>query len=104
MENLLGLEGLELDALAERMSLLKRKTSVELGKSLEETKTEYNNQEKFEEWLKKTDISLSTANRHRGRYRLYTQSDTEQGKDTIEMLSLYTISEIFAMKRWKEEK
>ena len=104
MENLLGLKGLDLENLAERMSLLKRKTSIELGKSFFEVKIIYNNQEEFEKWLVKTDISLSTANRHIGRYRLYKQSSTEQGKRTIEELSLFVVSEIFAMKRWREEK
>lgn len=104
MRNLLGLVGLDFEDLAKRLSLLKRKTSIELGRSFVEVKAKLNNQEEYEKWLKKTESSLSTANRHIGRYKLYELSDTEQGKNTVEELSLFVISEIFAMKRWNKEK
>ena len=104
MQDLLGIAGLDFDALAERLRGLKRNTSIEMGRSFLEVKTEYNDLEKFRYWLVKTEISLSTANRHIGRYKLHEQVTTEHGKETVEDLSLIVVSEIFAMKRWREEK
>ncbi len=104
MKDILGIAGLDLEDLAIRLRLLKRKTSIEMGRIFLEVKTKYNNQEEFEKWLAKTEISLSTANRHIGRYKLYEEVATEHGKETVEDLSLLVVSEIFAMKRWREEK